>query len=110
MQTAFALSPPLEIRTWQITTQVVTFETDTRLVAVSADTTTEVGVSLVEHVTIRKSVIVTLRPTTTDATRRSQQFIQTVPATPVQPAGLPTPAADFPRLRRVLCQCRPPAW
>jgi len=33
-----ALSPPLEIRTWQITTQIVTFNTDIRTLPVAADT------------------------------------------------------------------------
>ena len=45
-----ALSPPLEIRAWQVTTQAPGFEADTRLVAVIADTSTDVGEGLTRRI------------------------------------------------------------
>jgi len=48
-----ALSPPLEIRAWQVRAEVVTFNTDVRLVAVLADTSTEVDIALTKRVIIR---------------------------------------------------------
>ena len=46
-----ALSPPLEIRPWVVTAQIATFNTDTRTVTVSADTSTEVDFTLTKWVT-----------------------------------------------------------
>ncbi len=44
------LSPPLEIRPWQVTTQIVTFSTDVRTLPVIADTSTDVSVTLIKRV------------------------------------------------------------
>ena len=44
------LSPPLEIRPWRVTTEVASFITDTRLIAVIADTSTDVQLVLVKRV------------------------------------------------------------
>ena len=45
-----ALSPPLEIRAWQVTTKAPGFEADTRSVAVLADTSTDISESLTRRV------------------------------------------------------------
>jgi hypothetical protein len=71
-----ALSPPLEIRQWQIRTEVVTFETDTRVVNVTADTSTDVIVALVKHIYVSKSVGVRLRPATTVVNRIDQSRLK----------------------------------
>ncbi len=84
-----ALSPPLEIRPWRITTQVASFITDTRLVPVVADTSTEVDIVLVKRVITGAGRVVIPQDQTTDATRRNQQFIQTIPATRSNPQNFP---------------------
>ena len=45
-----ALSPPLEIRAWQVTTSVPGFEADTRSIAVLADTSTDINEILTRRV------------------------------------------------------------
>ncbi len=81
-----ALSPPLEIRAWRITTEVVTFNTDTRSVTVAPDTSTEVDVALTKKVTIGASrVILSQRNLTTNAARLNAQAIQTIPVTGANP-------------------------
>ena len=82
-----ALSPPLEIRPWQVTTQVVTFTADTRTAAVLADTSTEVDITLVKRVIVvtgTSRILGGRNPTASD-TRRSLDFIQKNPATRTNP-------------------------
>ena len=55
-----ALSPPLENHPWRITTQVVTFGTDTRVVSVTADTSTEVDIALAKSIISSKGRGVTI--------------------------------------------------
>ena len=74
-----ALSPPLEIRTWQITTQIVTFNTDIRTLPVAADTSTDVGIVLTKKVIKGSTSITILRNLTTSETRLNQQAIQSIP-------------------------------
>ena len=64
--TGVALSPPLEIHGWQMTVKVVTFNDDTRTLAVIADTSTDVSVILTKHVTSTSSKGVTLGGTAPD--------------------------------------------
>ena len=85
-----ALSPPLEIRPWQVTTRAPGFEADTRSVSVAADTSTDVDETLARNVINTGTTrIVGTRDQTTDATRRNQQFIQTIPATRSNPQNFP---------------------
>ena len=85
-----ALSPLLEIRSWQVTVKVVTFDDDTRTLPVVADTSTDVEVLLIKRVVSRTSAGVTLnRGTTTSSTRRDRAFIQHIPATGANPQSLP---------------------
>jgi outer membrane receptor protein involved in Fe transport len=81
-----ALSRPLEIRPWRITTQISTFNTDIRTVNVAADTTTEVAVALTKLISTGTSriTIITGNKTTT-STERPLQFTQTIPATGANP-------------------------
>ena len=66
------LSPPLEIRAWTVTTQVVTFDTDTRAVSVVADTTTDADVTLTKRVVQgRGGTIIVRGNQTTNQTRIS---------------------------------------
>ena len=83
-----ALSPPLEIRPWQITTQIVTFNTDTRTVNVAADTSTDVNITLSKHVITSSTTVSLPGNRTATATDRTQQFIQTIPATGANPQNL----------------------
>ena len=83
-----ALSPPLEIRPWRITTQIVTFNTDTRTVPVVADTSTDVNIVLTKRVLQGTSAVTVPRSQTTEATQRNQQFNQTIPATGANPQNL----------------------
>ncbi len=81
-----ALSPPLEIRSWQITTRVVTFNTDTRSITVTPDTSTDVEVSLTKRVISRTGAGVSIpRNLTTNAGRLNAQTIQTIPVTGTNP-------------------------
>ena len=64
------LSPPLEIRPWSVTTEVVTFNTDTRTVPVVADTSTEVDVRLTKRILTRTGgTVIVGRNQTADQTR-----------------------------------------
>ena len=84
------LSPPLEIRPWTVTTQVVTFGTDTRSIPVLADTSTEVDVGLIKRVVTRQGVVVTLgRSLTTNAARLNAQTLQAIPLTGANPQNFP---------------------
>jgi len=65
-----ALSPPLEIRPWRITTQVASFVTDTRLVSVLADTSTDVEIVLVKRI-----LTGTIRIVGTNAPNRNQTAV-----------------------------------
>ena len=85
-----ALSPPLEIRAWQVTTQAPGFEADTRSVAVLADTSTEVDESLVRRViNTGTTTIIGSRSLTTNAGRLTAQALQTIPATGANPQNFP---------------------
>ena len=84
-----ALSPPLEIRNWTVTTRVVTFDTDTRNIAVDADTSTPVNINLIKRVVTTTGRGITIRPSTTDTTRRSADFISKIPATGANPQSFP---------------------
>ncbi len=79
------LSPPLENRPWRITTQIVTFNTDTRTVTVAADTTTEVAILLTKRVVSRTSTVTLGRSPTTDSTRLGQSDIRKIPLTGSNP-------------------------
>ena len=83
-----ALSPPLEIRPWQITTQIVTFNTDTRTVTVIADTSTAVNITLTKRVSISSGTVLVPGNKTATSTDRSLQFNQTIPATGANPQNL----------------------
>jgi hypothetical protein len=86
-ETGTALSPPLENHAWVVTTDVVTYKTDTRQVTVVTDTTTDVDVSL-EKATISTGssrLLGNRVSTTTNATVRTNTFIQKVPATAGNP-------------------------
>ncbi len=84
-----ALSPPLEIRPWRVTIQLVTFNTDVRTLPVIADTSTDVTVVLTKRVTSVTGRGITIpRDQTTNATDRTQQFNQTIPATGANPQNL----------------------
>jgi len=85
-----ALSPPLEIRAWQVTTRVSGYLEDTRSVSVVADTSTDVNESLARRVisTGTTNIIGTRNLTTTD-TRRNLDFIQKIPATRSNPQNFP---------------------
>lgn len=83
-----ALSPPLENHAWQITTRVVTFESDVRQLAVAADTTTDVAVRLTKRVITGASRVVFSRSRTTEATRRDLGFVTKFPATAGNPQSL----------------------
>lgn len=83
-----ALSPLLENHAWQVGTQRVTFEPDTRALTVSADTTTDLAVTLVTRV-IRGSRVVAIRGNnTTSSTRRDANFILKFPANAGNPQSL----------------------
>jgi len=84
-----ALSPPLEIRPWRITTQVASFITDTRLVPVVADTSTDVDIVLVRRVVTGTSRVIVPQNQTTSETRRNLDFIQKIPATRSNPQNFP---------------------
>ena len=88
-----ALSPPLEIRNWTVTTTVVTFDTNTQTVSVNADTNTELDVKLNKRVvtTTGRGITLNSGSVTTTETRRDFNFIQKIPATRANPQ-------DFPRL------------
>ncbi len=92
-----ALSPPLENHAWQVGTQVVTFQTDTRQVTVASDTTTEIDVSLTRSVLQgSRTVILGNRNPTASSTQRSQSFILKFPATGADPQSLPRLLATNP--------------
>ncbi len=83
------LSPPLEIRPWRITTQIVTYNTDVRTLPVIADTSTDVSIVLAKRVNAVTARGITIpRDQTTNATQRTQQFNQTIPATGANPQNL----------------------
>ncbi len=84
-----ALSPPLEIRTWRVTTQIVTFNTDTRTVTVVADTSTDINVTLSKRVLTSSSTVLVPGNKTTTSTDRNLQFNRTVPATGANPQNFP---------------------
>lgn len=84
-----ALSPPLEIRTWQITTQIVTFNTDTRTLPVIADTSTDISIVLTKRIVTTSSTVTIPRALTTEAARRGQSFIQSIPSTRSNPQNFP---------------------
>ena len=80
------LSPPLEIRPWSVTTEVVTFNTDTRSATVIADTSTEVDVRLIKRVIAgRGGTVIVGRSLTTNAGRLTAQSLQTIPAAGANP-------------------------
>ncbi len=83
------LSPPLEIRPWQITTQIVTFNTDTRTVNVVADTSTDINVTLTKRVLRSSGSVLVPGNKTTTSTERPLQFNQAIPATGANPQNLP---------------------
>jgi len=84
-----AVSPPLENHAWQVTSQLVTFETNTRTLNVAADTTTDVNVALVKHI-IRgsRTVAISSGNLTTNASRRDLNFLSRFPATAGNPQSL----------------------
>lgn len=84
-----ALSPPLEIRPWRVTTQVASFVTDTRLVTVVADTSTQVDVVLAKRVLTGTGRVITPQNLTATDTRRNLDFIQKIPATRSNPQNFP---------------------
>lgn len=84
-----ALSPPLEIRSWTVTTRVVTFDTNTQTVAVNADTSTPLDVKLSKRVVTTTGRGITIRPSTADSTRRSADFISKIPSTGANPQSFP---------------------
>ncbi len=90
-ETGTSLSPPLENHAWVVTTEVVTYKTDTRQVTVVTDTTTDVDVNL-EKATIStgSSRILGNRASTstTNSSVRTNTFIQKVPATASNPQSL----------------------
>ena len=66
-----ALSPPLEIRPWRVTTQIVTYDTDTRTLPVIADTTTDVSIVLTKRVvsTTVRGITIPRNSNTANSTR-----------------------------------------
>lgn len=85
-----ALSPPLEIRPWRVTTQIVTFTPDVRTLPVIADTSTDVSIVLTKQVTSVTGRSITIpRDQTTNATERTQQFNRTIPVTRSNPQNFP---------------------
>ncbi len=76
-----ALSPPLEIRPWVVTAQIVTFNTDTRTVSVIADTSTEVDFTLTKRVITGSTSVIVAGNKTVTSTDRNLQFNKTIPST-----------------------------
>ncbi len=84
-----ALSPPLEIRNWTVTTKVVTFDTDTQTVAVNADTSTPLNITLSKRVVTTTGRGITIRPSTADTNRLSADAIEKQPLTGANPQSFP---------------------
>ena len=72
------LSPPLEIRPWRVTTQIVTFNTDTRTVNVAADTSIDISVTLTKQVISRTSrgITIPLNSNTANSNRIDQNRVK----------------------------------
>ena len=72
-----ALSPPLEIRPWRVTTQIVTFTTDTRTINVTADTSTDISIALTKRVITSSSTIrIPLNSNTSTSNRIDQSRLK----------------------------------
>lgn len=91
-QAGSALSPPLLNHAWQVTTALVTFNTDTRIVTVAPDTTTEVTVALTKQTISTGTSKITVHGApsnaTTTATVRNQTFIAKTPSGNGNPQSL----------------------
>lgn len=89
-----ALSQPLEIRLWNVAVSADLFQSDTRQVQVSADTSTPVEVLLeplkekVIKITGQKQLVASTQ--TSDAMHRDQSFVQTYPLNVANPLSLPS--------------------
>lgn len=91
-QTGSALSPPLLNHAWQVTTALVTFNTDIRTVTVAPDTTTEVSVVLTKQTISTGSSKITIHGAPSNATTiasvRNQTFIAKTPSGNGNPQSL----------------------
>ncbi|HLJ53876.1 MAG TPA: TonB-dependent receptor [Chthonomonadaceae bacterium] len=90
-----AISPDLEIRAWQITTNAEkpdTFQTDTRQVTVVGSTTTDVEILLEptkeKTIVIKSGKDVIQKGQTSDSTHRDSAFIQSIPSNAGNPQSL----------------------